>query len=130
METKISPAPIKSKPKLTLRRWILVLVFAAIILFGLHLAGVINIPFFNISNSGSGKINATHTQPAKTCPTTSCDTGECCGAAIGSGMGAIAVSHVLVDKSCDCPKDTILSLDQGPQRGWENLKNCDCNRIR
>ena len=49
---KRSPAPIRPRPKLTFRQWLLVLVFTAILLFGLHLTGVINIPFFNTFNFG------------------------------------------------------------------------------
>jgi hypothetical protein len=230
IKTKKSSSPIKPRPQFTFRQWILALVFAAIILFGLHFSGVVNIPFFDTFNFGfqntknlhvnemtigvpyaidfgpsslipllpqestggpytfylgsgvgfppmglilgiDGVLRGTPTtagnsefqvcvkdvggrsacktyqftvnsrtnntvvpvknttkQPTKTCPTTSCDTGECCGAAIGSGMGATMTTHVLVDKSCGCPSDTILSLDQD-QASWKlyNLKNCDCN---
>jgi len=132
---KENPA-IKPRPKLTFGQWILALVFAAILLFGLHLAGIVNIPFLSTSDSGDnsssgfGKIDATHTQPAQTCPATSCDTGECCGA-VQSYEGTklqTGTVHVLVDESCDCPSDTILSDDQP---GYSSpvdlhLKNCDC----
>lgn len=234
---KENPA-IKPRPKLTFGQWIIVIILTPVLLFGLHLTGVVNIPFFNTSNSGfqntenlhvneltigvpydidfsslipllppestggpytfylgsgvgfppmglilgiDGVLRGTPTavgnskfqvcvkdvggrsacktyqfstvnsgtnapptntavvptkdtseQPAKTCPATSCDTGECCWSSREDetpGPGphpAVNIVAVMVEKSCDCPSDTTISADQIMAESYP-WKRCECN---
>lgn len=62
---KENPA-IKPRPKLTFGQWALALLFAAILLFGLHLTGVVSIPFFNNFNFQGGSSTTTNNNAAST----------------------------------------------------------------
>ena len=78
-------------------------------------------------NTKSASDDSDDNPPGYTCPTTSCDTGSCCGSAGSTSNGITpTTAGVLVRDFCDCPSDTYYSGVTDTTAAGGPWKICNC----